>query len=394
MNPSRANPMPPYSRTQTLRQMSVAMVTFVLLALVLESGGLYDWAQRLELGPERTIALPICTALHNKLAPLGIERQRHRLLVGLAELGWNDDPELAAEATPAPETITVATSPTVATTSPSSTTAAEPASYQPPAVLPVAVALAAPPLITNLPKPADEPAAPHLKIALTGDSMMAVGLSAAIQRDSPRYKNLDFLNLFKSGTGLARPEVFNWQLQYPAMLKDDHPDFVIVAIGANDAQGFQIGSTIYPFGTEQWKEIYVARVDAFLRLLSAHGATVLWIGLPPMKDPGFASRVDLVNRLQYSIVSASPHAIWVSSAGVIGDDHGAYRDFGNVHNKPERLRAADGIHISDDGAELIAARLLPWLAAQSAKDAKPPQKEKSPTPASADAGDSNIQPKP
>ena len=122
--------------------------------------------------------------------------------------------------------------------------------------------------------------------------------------------------------------------------------------------------------------------------------TVLWIGLPPMKDPGFASRVDLVNRLQYSIVSASPHAIWVSSAGVIGDDHGAYRDFGNVHNKPERLRAADGIHISDDGAELIAARLLPWLAAQSAKDAKPPQKEKSPTPASAGAGDSNIQLKP
>jgi uncharacterized protein len=390
-------PMPPYRRTQTLRQMSVAMVAFVLLALVLESGGLYDWAQRLELGPERTVALPAATALHRALAPLGLERQRHRILVGLAELGWSDDPQLLAEAHPVPqsadEVITIPTSPAIPLAG--TVTSSTPALNQPVVPLPLAVSLAAVPVLTELPKPADAAPAQHIEVALTGDSMMAVGLSAAVQRDGPRYKNLSFLNLFKSGTGLARPEVFNWQLEYPAMLKDEHPDFVIVAIGANDAQGFQIGRTIYPFGTQEWEQLYAARVDAFIRMLTAHGATVIWVGLPPMKDPSFAARIDLVNRIQYSVVSAVPHAIWLSSAGLIGDDKGAFRDFGQVHGKPERLRAADGIHMSDDGAQLITGKLVPWLAAQPGKEQpKEAPKEKSPTPANAGAGDTELKPKP
>ncbi|MEO6922932.1 MAG: DUF459 domain-containing protein, partial [Bryocella sp.] len=291
------------------------------------------------------------------------------------KLGWSDDAALLASVKPKPAQPTPASSPaqpqpnSASATSPSSSPAT-PASPHP-ALAPWTGSLTELPLNASFPQTPEAAPAAHTTVALTGDSMMAVGLSASILRDAPRFHNLSFLNLFKSGTGLARPEVFNWQLEYPAMLHEREPDFVIVAIGANDAQGFQVGRTVYPFASAAWDRLYAERVAAFLRMLTAHGATVLWVGLPPMKDSAFSARIDLINRIQYSVVSTSPHAIWFSSTAVIGDAQGKFRDFGNVRGRPARLRAGDGIHMSNDGAELLAAKLLPWLAAQPAKSDAP-----------------------
>src|SRR5882762_4967868 len=84
--------MRPYRRLSTVHQMAAALLSFVCVALVLESGGLYDWAQRLEVGRERKIALPIATALHSSLGHLGLENEREEALFELARLKWSDDP--------------------------------------------------------------------------------------------------------------------------------------------------------------------------------------------------------------------------------------------------------------------------------------------------------------
>jgi uncharacterized protein len=205
---------------------------------------------------------------------------------------------------------------------------------------------------------------------MAGDSMMAVGLSSAMMREAPYYPTLTFLSLFKSGTGLARPDVFNWQLEYPAMLRDSRPDIILVAIGANDGQGFVEDGTVYPFASPGWQRIYADRVQAYLDLLQSHGATVIWLGLPPMKDETLDTRMDAINRIDYEVVRSTPNAIWFSTSGIIGDPDGHFRDFGEVRNRTEKLRQSDGIHLSDDGAALIVAKLLPWLSTQS-----PPQTE-------------------
>ena len=194
--------------------------------------------------------------------------------------------------------------------------------------------------------------------------MMAVGMSSTILRQAPLYKNLSFVHAFKSGTGLARPEVFNWQLEYPAMLKEARPDFVLVAIGANDGQGFVEDGVTYPFGSDGWKRIYQRRVQAYLDMLEENGATVIWLGLPPMKSDVYDARIALINRIDYSVVSASLHAIWVGTAGLVGDGSGRFRDYGEIDGHTTRLRQSDGIHLSDDGATLITTKLLPWLAVQ------------------------------
>jgi len=366
--------MRPYRRFESLQQMSYGFATFVVVALLLESAGLQHWAERLDLGPERTVALPAANALHRALQPLRLESLRQHTLIGLARIRWSDDPEELEEAagtTTSPGAALPALAPgTVATLAPGKaespgrpgTTIAAPKT---PPSAPLPLIEGAPPLLTPLPSIAPVEAGHTRTIALAGDSMMAVGLYASLMRESPQYKDISFIRAFKSGTGLARPEVFNWQQEYPAMLQQRHPDFVIVAMGANDGQGFVEGGVTYQFGTAGWQSIYQQRVKAYIEMLTAGGATVIWLELPPMKSPVYDARIALVNRIALTVVKSEPHAIWFSTAGIIGDSNGRFRDFGNVDGKAVKLRQGDGIHMSDEGGELLAAKLLPWLAAQA-----------------------------
>jgi hypothetical protein len=308
---------------------------------------------------------------------MGLEGLRSGELNTLARSGWSDDPVAVAASKTGPDEPAVVVRdvflmPSAATVTASAkidTPAVKPVVHTP--MLPLKPMAGDPPLVSVLPKIAAVRPDKTRTIALAGDSMMAVGLSSTILREAPMYKDLAIVKTFKSGTGLARPEVFNWQSEYPAMLKsaapnNAKPDIVLVAIGANDGQGFVADSVTYPFGTPAWQAIYERRVEAFLQMLESDGAKVVWIGLPPMKSGAYDERIALVNRIDYAVVKASPQAIWFSSAGLVGDANGRFQDFGQVHGSTARLRQADGIHLSDDGAVLLTSKLLPWLAKQEA----------------------------
>jgi hypothetical protein len=360
-----------YRRFSTVQQMSASVGVFVMLALVLESGGLVDWGQRLDLGTERTIALPVVMALHRGLGWMGMERVRRDELMELARIGWSDDPkelELARARRPMTPVRPIAGQ--VTESFPATAKVAQPAmaaSIPRERLKPMA---GDPPLLSKLPEIPPVEAGGTRTVALVGDSMMAVGLSSTLLREAPRYPDLVLVKMFKSGTGLARPEVFDWQTEYPAMLGEEHPDFVIVAIGANDGQGFVEEGVTYPFGSPGWTAIYERRVQAFLAMLESDGATVVWVGLPPMKSDAYDARIALVNRIDYAVVSASPQAIWYSTAGIVGDGSGKFQDYGQVRGETARLRQQDGIHLSDDGAVLVVAKLLPWLAVQQQSPAQ------------------------
>ena len=369
--------MKPYSRFENVRQMSVALGVFVVVALLLESGAIYNWADRLELGPERTIALPLATGLSRGLRWTRLDRLRNLALVGLARVRWSDDPDALENAetktaeTPSPSSTPIPEPVSANPSTNASNTATNAKPTTPAPLTPPRTLESAPALLTPLPAIAPVPVGKTRTIALAGDSMMAVGLSSTILRDASQFPDLAFVKAFKSGTGLARPEVFNWQQEYPAMIKQAKPDFVIVAIGANDGQGFVQNGVTYQFGTPGWQQVYEQRVAAYLDMLEANGATVVWLELPPMKSEVYDARIALVNRIDATMVAASPHAIWVSIAGIVGDANGRFRDIGSVNGKMVKLRQGDGIHLSDEGAVPLADKLLPWLAAQAPAPAAP-----------------------
>ena len=336
---------------------------FVVAILVLESDGLQNWANRLEPGPLRTVAQPAVCALNRTLQPLGLAGARDRTLDEAARMGWSDDAVRLARLAP-PSTVQAAASLRPATRASS----APGRSVLSPESKSVLTSPAMAPIIASVPNSVSlAPLAPieqgrERVVVLAGDSMMAVGFGTGLMRRAGEHKSLRVVRVFKSGTGLARPDVFNWMDQYPAMLGSEKPDVVIVAIGANDGQSFIVDGKVLLFGTEEWRKAYQSRVADFLAMVESTGARVLWVGLPPMRSESFNQRISMVNRVAYTVVSHDPKASWWSTASFVGDASGAYREFAQMPNGAMvRMRAPDGIHFAEEGASAMTAVLVKWL---------------------------------
>lgn len=361
--------------THSIRQMSLVLAGFLAAIVLLESDGLASWAIHLEIGSLRTVAVPVTGAVAKALRPLGLVALRQGALNNLARVGWTDDAALEAAAVDVPrkdETSTVCGAPGLAKAPGSGLVAAAGSAPGKAASRPrIDLATAAganSPLLSDLPRvttlaplPPVELGRPRV-VALAGDSMMAVGLSATLLRQAAGNKNLRMVRAFRSGTGLARPEVFNWMDEYPAMLGAEKPDVVIVAIGANDGQGFVVDGKVMPYGSADWRRVYQERLAGYLAMVGAGGARVVWVGLPPMRLPIYDEKIAAINRIAYTVVSQSPQATWWNPVSYVGDQAGKFREFADLGNgKTMRLRAADGIHLSDEGAGLLTTVLMKWL---------------------------------
>jgi len=344
-------------RFNSIPRLAGVMAGFIASLLLLESEALVSWADRLDVGSHRTRAMRVTESIFRTVKPLGVDSVRHQTLSALDRIGWSDDPARLEEARL--QLTAAGTRATACTLAANKPQAYHPAAPVRGAVVRVSTGL---PVKTPLSALSATTAGKPRVVALAGDSMMAVGLSNVMLRDAANNPNLRVLRAFKSGTGLARPDVFDWMAEYPAMIGSEHPDAVIVAIGANDGQGFVENGKTLAFGSDAWVKVYQQRTAAFLDMLTQNGAHVVWVGLPPMRSSQYNARISEINRIAYTVVSQYPQATWWNPQPLIGDEAGQYREFGVMSNgKTTRLRETDGIHLSDEGASLLTPVLMDWL---------------------------------
>jgi hypothetical protein len=184
------------TKYNSLSQLAAVMGGFAVTILLLESGALLTWAERLDVGPARSGAVLVTAAFHKSLQPLGVEEVRKESLDGLDRLGWTDDPArlLAAREK---SRLGVAGS-----SSPCMFVAHPPSSAVPKTIAPVVAGV---PRLTTLKPLAPAALGETRVVALVGDSMMAVGLSDVLLRQTATDKNLRVLKAFRSGTGFSLP---------------------------------------------------------------------------------------------------------------------------------------------------------------------------------------------
>lgn len=177
-----------------------------------------------------------------------------------------------------------------------------------------------------------------------------------------------FVGAAVGDTGLVATWFYNWAAHLKALLAEYHPKVVVVFLGANDEQNFYHDGRYDSFGTKAWKEVYAPRASELLTEAGQAGAKVLWVGMPPMADPSFTSAMKTLNGVFRNAVAAHPGAAdYLSTMTVLGTAKGAYRATVSGPEGTEPLRAPDGVHITRQGAALVAdavvARLkkLGWL---------------------------------
>lgn len=201
-------------------------------------------------------------------------------------------------------------------------------------------------------------------IVLAGDSMMAVGLAPQLLREIQPYKtNATTAKAYRAATGLARPDVFDWQKEYPLMIGGMTPDVIIVAIGANDTQNLEVNRKVLTIGSDEWRAVYEERLTNYLNMLTQDGATVLWLKLPPMRPSKYNRNVTIVNEVAQKVVAQNPRVIWWDTSDRFVNSNGKFAEFAAIppSTKQVRIRQSDGIHLTDSGAQLISADIIAWL---------------------------------
>lgn len=343
-------------RSTSITDVIRALASALLVALLLEASGLVVWAERLEVGALRDVAQPVTQTWQRIVTELHLDAPR-RLALDLRER-WSVALMPVAEEVPTVENALPTTTPL---SPPSPVAVTEPAEPKLETAADLDQKISASAEVAE-PRAVAPVVAPSMQVALVGDSMMAVGLAPVLRRNITRENGARLVRAYRSGTGLGRPDVFNWPAQYPQLIGAARPELVICSIGANDAQNFQVDRTVYSFGTPAWKQMYAERVREFAKLLTRDGARVLWIGMPVMRESGFARRMTSLNVLVKEVLTEFPQITWVDPNPYIAGSGGSFEQYRqDQRGKLVRLRADDGIHLSEDGAAYLLPAIYSWM---------------------------------
>ena len=170
---------------------------------------------------------------------------------------------------------------------------------------------------------------------------------------------------YKTSSGLARPDFFDWPTHMHQALPAVNPDIVVVTFGGNDAQALRNADRTWAVahapGTGRndadWKAEYGKRVGEVMDYLGGDNRTLIWVGIPNAASDATTARLKVQDTVVRSEAAKRPKKVvyidtWTRFSGrnngygeyVIDPRDGVGKD----------VRAKDGFHLNVTGAEILA----------------------------------------
>ncbi len=220
------------------------------------------------------------------------------------------------------------------------------------------------------------------RIGVFGDSF-GDGLWAALYNQLPRREAFQVLRHSEQATGFTRYAQNNLEDRLAGILAEGPVDVAVISFGANDTQGIYVNGKVAPLLSARWKAEIAARITRYVKALQAQGASVVWVGLPVMRDPKYDAQVQGLNAF-YAGLMAELDVPFIDTRSAAADEQGRYAShLPGKDGVPWLVRAGDGIHMSMKGYRLLtnslATRLRAW--GQAARAGKPVTADLVPPPA-------------
>lgn len=220
------------------------------------------------------------------------------------------------------------------------------------------------------------------RIGVFGDSF-GDGLWAALYNQLPRREAFQVLRHSEQATGFTRYAQNNLEDRLAGILAEGPVDVAVISFGANDTQGIYVNGKVAPLLSARWKAEIAARITRYVKVLQAQGASVVWVGLPVMRDPKYDAQVQGLNAF-YAGLMAELNVPFIDTRSAAADEQGRYAShLPGKDGVPWLVRAGDGIHMSMKGYRLLtdslATRLRAW--GQAARAGKPVTADLVPPPA-------------
>jgi uncharacterized protein len=210
-----------------------------------------------------------------------------------------------------------------------------------------------------------------LRVLVTGDSLTE-SLGPTIANTAPATVHAQTDTRY--GTGLVRPDFFDWASHAREQLATRDPELVVVALGANDGQGITMpDGQILPAGSPGWVDEYRRRALVVLRIWADGGRRrVYWVSLPPARSSRMDGYFQQLNGAVADAVRQVPGTAFLDLGAKLSD-HGHYSDYlRDAAGQTVLARTRDGVHYTLDGARIVAGPVLTRLSSDYHLSALPP----------------------
>ena len=312
-------PLP--DRSMRFREVLTAMLVCLGLWAVIDSPALARSAAQGPIGTRRSVALDVLHPVARVTAALGLDRVTH---VADDLLGHHHP---TARVSAPPVAVTVPPAPRVTV---------------PP-----------PPITLRVPTAADP-----LRVLVVGDSLgLSFGRSLATKLDATGLVKASVDG--REGTGLARPDAFDWIAQLRADIVRDHPEVVVVSFGGNDDQDVQVSGRFIPFNSPTWQAIYASRVAQVISTVRGANAELLWSGLPVVRSAAKTDRLMAVMSITKAAMTGTNGALFIDNRVTLADSAGHYATaLPDASGNSVLVREPDGIHETPAGADRLADKAI------------------------------------
>lgn len=194
---------------------------------------------------------------------------------------------------------------------------------------------------------ADGATEPEYKVTVAGDSI-SVGLGAALRGAVDDDTVVKVIGV--EGTGLARPDTFDWPARLTELARDFPPQVLVLSLGSNDAQALvdAQGQPVAALAdTQAWEAEYATRLAASFDAFEGTGTKVVWVGHVRTQE----ERVGTVNRRVHEIATE----VAASRDWVQVEDLADY--LGSGEGIATTCLIEDGLHLNVTCLDQAAAKL-------------------------------------
>jgi hypothetical protein len=228
---------------------------------------------------------------------------------------------------------------------------------------PVAPATAAPHPPAAAPRPVPvrvvtPTAAAPVKVWLAGDSMIGE-LADAFMAHVAANRAVTVSENMQIGTGLARPDVFDWPGTIAREVQTAQPNVVVLTFGANDDQDMMAGSRYLVRATPAWQAEYARRVSVVMSTVTGSGRMLVWMEMPPVARPRLQQTDQIINGILRTEAKAHPGVVLVDPGPVLAPSGTFTSYLPGSSGQQVQVRTSDGVHLTPAGA----GRVLPLLLA-------------------------------
>ncbi|EKO37598.1 MAG: hypothetical protein B193_3721 [Solidesulfovibrio magneticus str. Maddingley MBC34] len=207
------------------------------------------------------------------------------------------------------------------------------------------------------PQPSSSPQARAKRLLVVGDSL-SISLGEQLEHALAGTPGLDFTRDGQRSTGLSRPELLDWPARLRELVAKSPPDMVVIMIGANDVMPLTAadGSRVY-FDQPAWAETYAAKARELVAICrQANPETAIsWVGAPSMGDAALNAGVKRVNAV-LAKMCAEAGCRFIDAETAFSDQEGRYTRHAKdaATGEATAIRTADGVHLTEAGARLLA----------------------------------------